>query len=392
MNGEALKAQIERVQRAALAAGVAGLVVCALGFFTAREQFFPSYLLGFVFWMGIALGSFAVLLLHHTFGAGWGFVVQRPTEAATRTFPLMALLFLPVLAGMHDLYHWTHAEAVAADKFLQHKAAYLNTPFFVGRAAFYFVAWIGVATLLSRWSAQLDETGDARIAEKLRAFGPPGLLIYGLTATFAAVDWLMSLDPHWFSTMFGLIFIGGQVLATFAFMILVTRMLSQHEPMKEMAHAPQFHDLGNLTLAFTMIWAYLSFSQFLIIWSGNLPETITWYMDRSRGGWQWVALLLFALNFALPFALLLSRFTKRRIDMLARVAVIILAMRLVDLFWVIAPKFHAEAFHVHWLDVAAPVGIGGVWVWFFLNELKKRPVMPVRDPRMEEALAHAEEH
>jgi len=333
-----------------------------------------------------------VLLLHHTFGAGWGFVVQRPVEAATRTFPLMAVLFLPVLAGMHDLYHWTHAEAVAADKFLQHKAAYLNTPFFIGRSVFYFVAWIGVATLLSRWSAQLDETGDARIAEKLRAFGPPGLLIYGLTATFAAVDWLMSLDPHWFSTMFGLIFIGGQVLTTFAFMILVTRMLSQHEPMKEMAHAGQFHDLGNLTLAFTMIWAYLSFSQFLIIWSGNLPETITWYTDRSRGGWQWVALLLFALNFALPFALLLSRFTKRRIDMLARVAILILAMRLVDLFWVIAPKFHAGAFHVHWLDVAAPAGIGGVWLWFFLNELKKRPVMPVRDPRMEEALAHAEGH
>jgi len=391
MTGEALKTQLERMQRVALAVGVAGIVVCALGFFTAREQFFQSYLLGFVFWMCIAMGSFAVLLLHHTFGAGWGFVVQRPVEAATRTFPLMAVLFLPLLAGMHDLYHWTHAEA-ATDVLLKHKAAYLNVPFFIGRTAFYFVAWIGVASLLNRWSAQLDETGDARIAEKLRAFGPPGLLVYGLTATFAAVDWVMSLDPHWFSTMFGLIFIGGQVLATFAFMILVTRVLSKHEPMKDRAHPAQFHDLGNLTLAFTMIWAYLSFSQFLIIWSGNLPETITWYTDRSRGGWQWVALLLFVLNFALPFALLLSRFTKRRIDALARVAIIILAMRLVDLFWVIAPKFHAEAFHVHWLDVAAPAGIGGAWVWFFLNELKKRPVLPVRDPRMEEALAHAEEH
>jgi hypothetical protein len=389
---EALKAQLERVQRTALAVGVAGLAVCALGFFIAREQFFQSYLLGFVFWMGIALGSFAVLLLHHTFGAGWGFVVQRPTEAATRTFPLMFVLFLPLLAGMHDLYHWTHAEAVAADKFLQHKAAYLNTPFFIGRAVFYFAAWIGVSWLLSKWSAQLDETGDARIAERLRAFGPAGLLVYGLTATFAAVDWLMSLDPHWFSTMFGLIFIGGQVLATFAFMILVTRVLSKHQPMKDRAHAAQYHDLGNLTLAFTMIWAYLSFSQFLIIWSGNLPETITWYTDRSRGGWQWVALLLFLLNFALPFALLLSRFTKRRIDALARVAVIILGMRLVDLFWVIAPKFHAGSFHLHWLDVAAPVGIGGVWLWFFLNELKKRPVLPAGDPRMEEALAHAEGH
>ena len=383
---------MERVQRAALAVGVAGLAVCAFGFFTAREQFFQSYLLGFVFWMCVAMGSLAVLLLHHTFGAGWGFAVQRPAEAATRTFPVLAVLFLPLLAGMHDLYHWTHAEAVAADKFLQHKAAYLNTPFFIGRAAFYFAAWIGVATLLSRWSAQLDETGDARIAAKLRAFGPPGLLIYGFTATFAAVDWLMSLDPHWFSTMFGLIFIGGQVLATFAFMILVTRMLSQHEPMKDMVQPAQFHDLGNLTLAFTMIWAYLSFSQFLIIWSGNLPETITWYTDRSRGGWQWVALLLFMLNFALPFVLLLSRFTKRRIDALARVAIIILAMRLVDLFWVIKPTFHPGRFTLHWLDIAAPIGIGGIWVAFFVRQLKGRSLLPENDPRMKRAFAHAESH
>jgi hypothetical protein len=391
---EALKAELDRLQRAALVVGALGLAGCAAGWLVARDQFYHSYLVGYVFWIGLALGSFAVLLLHHIFGAGWGFVVQRGLEAGTRTFPLMALLFLPVLAGMHSLYHWTHAEA-QADPLLKHKlAAFLNVPFFIGRAGFYFLVWIGLATLLSRWSAQLDETGDARLAERLRLAGFSGLLLYGLTATFAAVDWLMSLDPHWFSTMFGLIFIGGQVLATFAFLVLVTRVLAKHSPLSEVARAPHFHDLGNLMLAFTMIWAYLSFSQFLIIWSGNVPETITWYKHRSSGGWQYVALVLFLMNFALPFVLLLSRYTKRRIELLARVAVIVLVMRVVDLYWVVAPTFHPHGVNVKslWLDLAAWAGIGGVWLWFFLRQLKSRPVLPVRDPRMEGAFAHAEEH
>ena len=389
---DSARGQIDRLQRMALVAAVVGLAAGGVGAFMSPAQFFRSYLVGFLFWAGISLGCFAVLLLHHIFGAGWGFLVQRTLEAGTRTFPVLAVLFLPVLLGMHHLYEWSHADVVAADPILRHKAAYLNVNFFTGRAVFYFLAWIGTAYLLNKWSRQIDETGDPQLAERLRNFGAPGLIVYGITATFALVDWSMSLDPHWFSTMFGLLSIVGQVLTTMAFCTLVARMLFAHEPLAHMARPAHFHDLGNLMLAFTMIWAYLMFSQFLIIWSGNLPETITWYTDRSRGGWQWVALLLFVLNFALPFALLLSRFTKRRIDALARVAIIILAMRLVDLFWVIAPKFHAEAFHVHWLDVAAPAGIGGVWVWFFLNELKKRPVLPVRDPRMEEALAHAEEH
>jgi hypothetical protein len=395
MNDATLRPELEKLQRAALMVGAVGLAACAVGFFTARGQFYQSYLLGYVFWIGIALGSFAILLLHHIFGAGWGFVVQRGLEAATRTFPLMAVLLLPLLvnlaSGEHSIWSWARPEA-AHEPLLQHKLKlYLNVPFFMGRAAFYFAVWIVLAGLFSKWSAQLDESGDARIAERMRVTSFAGLMLYGLTATFAAVDWLMSLEPEWFSTMFGLLFIVGQILATFAFMILLTKMLVQHKPLDEVARAPHFHDLGNLLLAFTMIWAYLAFSQFLIIWSGNQPETITWYKHRSGGGWQFVALGLFLLNFALPFALLLSRFTKRHIQSLARVAVVILAMRLVDLFWVVAPNFHHE-FHVHWLDVAAPAGIGGVWLWFFLRELKSRPVLPSRDPRMEGAFAHAEEH
>lgn len=386
MSEDTLTPQLEKLQRTALMVGAAGLLACAVGWAMAPAQFYKSYLVGFAFWIGLALGSFAVLLLHHIFGAGWGFVVQRPLEAGTRTFPLMLVLSAPIFLGMHDLYHWTHAEVVAKDPVLQHKAAFLNTPFFIGRTALYFAVWLGIAFLLNKWSKELDETGDPRLAARMHTMGFGGLLLYGLTATFAAVDWLMSIDPHWFSTMFALIFIEGQVLATLAFMILITRMLSQHSPLAGVARAPHFHDLGNLMLAFTMIWAYLSFSQFLIIWSGNVPETITWYKDRSAGGWEFLALTMFLLNFALPFVLLLSRGTKRRIETLARVAALVLVMRLADLFWIVAPTFHPQEFHLHWLDLAAPVGIGGVWVWFFLQQLKSRPVLPLRDPRMANAL------
>lgn len=384
--------QLDRIQRVALVAGVAGLVLCGAGAFASPAQFFRSYLVGFLFWLGIALGSFALLMLHHLFGAGWGFVIQRALESGTRTFVLLAAFFVPLLFGLPDLYEWAHPEAVAADALLQHKSAYLNVPFFVGRAVIYFLTWAGAAFLFSKWSDRLDETGDPRLAQRMRNASAPGLLVYGLTATFASVDWIMSLEPHWFSTMFGLIFIGGQVLATLAFVIIVAMLLAERKPMSAVARPTHFHDLGNLLLAFVMLWAYVSFAQFLIIWSGNQPETITWYMHRINGGWQWLALALTGLNFALPFVLLLSRSTKRRPRALALVAVLIVVMRLADLYWVVVPAFHPERLSLHWMDVAAPIGVGGIWLAFFFHQLKRRPVLPLRDPRMEQAFAHAEGH
>lgn len=392
MNGaDPLRAQLDRLQRGALVVGVVGLGVCALGALASPAQFFESYLVGFLFWAGITLGCFALLLLHHIFGAGWGFVIQRTLESGTRMFLLLAVLFAPLLVGLHELYEWTHAEVVASDPLLQEKSAYLNVNFFIGRAVVYFLAWIGVAHLLNAWSQRLDETGEPRLVERLRNAGPPGLLVYGLTVTFATVDWAMSLDPHWFSTMFGLMFIAGQVLSALAFVVIVTGLLAEHKPLSDVARPAHFQDLGNLMLAFTMIWAYLSFSQFLIIWSGNLPETVTWYKDRSTGGWQWLALLLFAFSFALPFVLLLSRATKRRGRALAVVAGLVVGMRLVDLFWVVQPTFHPQGLAIHWMDVAAPIGIGGLWVAVFLRQLKSRPLLPQLDPRMKEAFADAHE-
>jgi hypothetical protein len=387
MNGaDSLRPALERWQRRALVVGVAGLALTAGGGWMARAQFFQSYLLGFLFWAGLTLGCFALLLLHQTFGAGWGFVMQRTLEAGTRVFPLLAVLFVPLLFGLHDLYEWTHAEVVAGNEALTHKSAYLNVEFFIGRAVFYFLAWVGVAYLLNKWSRELDASGDPRLADRLRNAGPPGLLVYGLTATFAGVDWVMSLEPHWFSTMFGLMLIAGQVLSTLAFVVIVVGRLAAHPPLVKVARPQHFHDLGNLMLAFTMIWAYLSFSQFLIIWSGNLPETITWYQHRSAGGWQWLALGLFVFSFALPFVLLLSRRSKRRAETLAVVGGLALAMRLVDLFWLVAPTFR-PALAVHWMDVTAPVGLGGLWLAYFFYQLKGRPTLPALDPRLKEAFA-----
>lgn len=390
--GDTLRPYLERLQHRALVVGVVGLALAAVGFFTAPEQFFRSYLLGYFFWAGIALGCLALLLLHHIFAAGWGFVLQRPLEAGARTVALLAVLFLPLLAGLHSLYEWSHADVVAADPVLQHKSAYLNVSFFIGRVVIYFLAWLGGAHLLSRWSAQLDASGDPRLAVRLSNAGPPGLLVYGLTATFASVDWVMSLDPHWFSTMFSLMLIAGQVLSGLAFVTVIVALLRTYKPLADVLRPEHLHDFGTLLFAFVMIWAYLSFSQFLIIWSGNLPETITWYRDRSAGSWGMLALAIIALHFALPFALLLSRYNKRRADILAGVATLLLVMRLADLTWVIKPTFNPEGLHMHWLDPVVVAGIGGVWVAFFFYQLKGRPLIPEQDPRMAEAFADVEAH
>jgi hypothetical protein len=392
MNGRAsIPPQVARLERGGLIAGGIGLAAGAAGFFSAPGDFFPAYLLGFVFCAALAMGSLALLLLHQMFGARWGFAIQRPLEAATRTLPLLAVMFIPIALGIPKIYSW--AGAAAGGEHLPHgKAAYLNTPFFLGRTALYFAAWILLAWLLGRWSQELDRTGDPRLAQRLRNSSAPGLLIYGLTATFAVVDWLMSLDPHWFSTVFGLIGIAGQVLAAIALMSVVVARMSEQAPYAGRIGKQQFHDLGNLLFAFTMVWAYLSFSQYLIIWSGNLPETIPWYQHRSHGGWQGVAVFLAVFHFAVPFLVLLSRQAKRGARALAAIAGLLFVMRLVEFHWVIVPTFHPGGFHFHWLQVALPAGLTGMWLWFFARQLRARPLLPERDPRMIEAFEHAEAH
>jgi hypothetical protein len=360
--------ELDRLRRRAGAVGVVALGLCVVGALASPAQFFHSYLMGFLLWLGVALGCMAIAMLHHLSGGAWGQAIRPLLEAGTRTIPLMPILWLPLLLGLPTLYLWAQPEAVAADPLLQHKQVYLNVPFFLGRAAVYFAFWVGLALLLTR-RGPARQGGEGDAAPRLRRVSTIGLIVYVLTATFSAIDWVMSLEPHWFSTMFGVLIIGGQGLGAFAFVVASTVFLFDRLPFARDMRPSDFHDLGNLILAFVMLWTYFAFSQFLIIWSGNLPEEIPWYVHRLDGGWQWIALSLVIFHFAIPFLLLLSRTTKRAARTLGVVALGLVAMRLVDLFWLIAPELHQEGLDVHWLDVMAPLGIGGIWLAVFTTQL-----------------------
>ena len=375
--------RLQRVERPALIVGAIGILVSLFGAAIARDQFFRSWLLSYLFWFAIALGALPLVMLHHLVGGKWGFATRRILESVTRTLPLMTILFVPVIFGIHSLYEWSHDDAVAQDIILQHKSPYLNTPFFIARAAFYFAAWLLMGWFLNRWSKQQDSTRDGSFAKRFQRLSAPGLIIYALTITFASTDWVMSLEPHWFSTIYGMMFMVGQALTTLAFVIAVLALLADTPPISDFLEPEIFNDLGNLLFAFIMLWAYLSFSQYLIIWSGNLPEEIPWYLRRSRGGWQWIAVALALFHFAIPFFLLLIRRNKRRRQVISGIAIAVVVMRLVDLMWLVVPA-HEPTVHVHWLDLATLAGIGGLWVAGFSKQLRKQSLLPLGDPEFQQ--------
>jgi hypothetical protein len=369
-----------RWRKTALLVGAAGLAATALGLFVSRDQFFRSYLWAFLFWFGLGLGCMPLLMLYHLVGGAWGFTIRRFVECGVRTLPVLALFFVPLPFGVHHLYEWSHADVVAADEVLRGKQLYLNFPFWVARAVLYFAIWLFYARRLNRLSAEQDATGDERLMKRFQRLSGPGLAIYGLTVTFAAFDWAMSLEPHWFSTIYGMYWIVSQTLSALAFSIAMIALLSRNSQVARMSRPDNLHDLGNLLLAFVMLWAYLSFSQFLIIWSGNLPEEISWYLSRLNHGWQWLAAALLVFHFFAPFFLLLSRFRKRRVRSLTIIALLVLFMRIVDTFWVITPAFYRERLMIHWLDIFALVGIGGIWIATYARQLSAMPILPLHDP------------
>jgi len=373
------------------AVGIAGALLCLVGLFVSPFQFYRSYLWAYLYIVGLSVGSLAWLMLQYITGGNWGMVIRRPCEAAARTLPLVALMFLPILIGIPNLYDWSHAAKVAADPDLQHKHLYLNVPFFLGRAALYLGGWTLIGWLFSKWGKQEDTEGHNAVHGKFAKLAPPGLIFWALSVTFMSIDWVLSVNPKWFSTMFGLLFMASQGLTSMAFLIALMVFLSKRKPMSDVLTARHLHDLGKFLLALVMVWAYFSFSQFLIIWAGNLPEEIPWYMTRLNGGWEYVALLLVFGHFALPFALLLSCDLKRNFKLLAGIAVFILCMRLVDLYWLVAPDFRKASFGLSWMDFAAPMGLIGLWLAFFLWQLEKRPLMPINNPNLEEALQHGRE-
>jgi hypothetical protein len=376
-----------------LYAGIAGALLWIVGFLMdpTKTQSYLSYLWAYLYIVGLSVGSLAWLMLQYITGGNWGMVIRRPCEAAARTLPLVALMFLPILVGIPNLYDWSHAAKVAADPDLQHKHLYLNLPFFLGRAVLYLGGWTLIGALFSRWARQEDTEGHNAVHGKFATLAPAGLIFWAISVTFMAIDWVLSMNPKWFSTMFGLLFMASQGLTSMAFLITLMVFLSRRKPMSEVLTQRHLHDLGKFLLALVMVWAYFSFSQFLIIWAGNLPEEIPWYLTRINHGWGYVALLLVFGHFALPFALLLSRDLKRNFNLLWRIAVFILLMRLVDLYWIVVPDFRKESFSVGLTDFAAPLGLLGLWLAYFLAQLEKRPLMPINNPNLEDALQHGRE-
>jgi hypothetical protein len=348
--------------------------------------------MAYMFWLGVGLGCLAILMLHYLVGGRWGVVIRRVLEAGTRLLPLMVVLGIPLVFGLHALYPWTHSGSVGGHELSPWQQVYLRVPFFLVRAGIYFTTWLVLGFFLNRWSYQQEQNHDPLVIRtrqrRLGLLSGGGLVVYGLTVTFAAVDWMMSLQPHWFSTIYGLLVVTGQLLVAMAFAILVTSWLAQDEPYAAVVSPALLHDLGNLLLAFVMLWAYMAFSQLLIIWSGNLPEEIPWYLSRAYGGWNWVGILLLLLHFAVPFFLLLSRQTKRRVQGLTIVAAMIFGAHLVDVFWLVMPAFFPARFHLHWLDLIAPIGLGGLWWAAFLWQLQRRSLLPWHEPSLQEAVTH----
>ncbi|MDP9055181.1 MAG: hypothetical protein M3N93_12920 [Acidobacteriota bacterium] len=386
---------LKKYQQIAAFVGLPFLALLVAGYFIAGpQQFLRSYLIGMFFWFGMGMGCLALLMVHFVAGGAWGMMIRRPLEAGARTIPVMWLMFLPLLILAPKLYAWADP-AHAGDKIVLAKHLYLNLKFLWIRWLIYGLVWVGLSMLLNRWSLEEDRTKSWKISNKLESLSAPGLAAYFFTITFASIDFLMSLDVTWASTIYGFLIAVGQGLSAMSLVVAVLVLLGKFEPMDHAITAKHLHDLGKLMLALVMLWAYLSFSQYLIIYSANLPQEITWYVRRLNGGWQWVGLFLLLLHFALPFALLLSQALKKNPKTISSIAIFIICIRVVDVFWLVEPNFvdvNHPVFTVSWLDFVAPIGFGGLWLAMFFNTLPTRPLLPLGAPDLQKALNHGREH
>jgi len=385
----------QTIQTQALFVGLVGAIASIAGAFLAPDSFYSAYLSGFMFWLGLSLGCMAILMLHHLVGGAWSIVIRRILESGMMTLPLMFVLFVPILLHLPRLYFWARPEVLSDPKtdpkILEIAHSYLNFNGILLRYILYFAIWIGMAYFLNRWSTEQDSiAGQSTL--RFRALSSIGLVIYSLTISFAVIDWVMSLQARWISTIYGLIFVAGEALSAFCFCVVIEAILGKRKPMSEYLTDTQVHDHGKLILAFVMVWTYFNFSQWLIIWAGNLPEEIPWYVRRMNGGWGEVGMFLALFQFAVPFALLLSRQLKRKAGTLVRIASWILFMRMVDIFWHVEPGVSVvrggesivalhPTFHLSWLHFTILAGIGGLWTAYFFHNLRSRPLLPVNAPQ-----------
>ena len=386
---------VKTIQQRSLLVGLVFGVIAAVGAWLQPDLFFRAYLMAFMAWLGVTLGSMAILMLRHLTKGSWGMVIRRILGAAMRCVPLMVALFIPLLFGIRRLYIWARPLEGIADKHLREHLqeltrSYLSVNGFIIRAAIYFAIWWALSFFLTKWSAEQDHPPMRDNSARFKALSGPGLILYGFTITFAAIDWIMSIDPSWISTIFGLSFLIGQVLSALCFAVVVERILFRYKPMSELLKPEQVHDHGKFMLAFIMVWAYFAFSQWLIIWAGNLPEEITWYIRRLNGGWGYVGLVLVLFHFAAPFVFLISRPFKRDITRLVWLAAWLLLMRYVDLFWIVEPNF-SVTFNLTWLDIVVPIAMGGLWLAYFFRNLSAMPLVPAYDVFAVEVLEAAHE-
>jgi len=379
---DSLGPQMERVQRSALFVGLAALLITvAGGVFGDHAHFWQSYLFAFIFFAGLTLGCLGIFFLHNVVGGNWGVAVRRLVESGLQTLPLILLFAIPLFFALGTLYKWTDASYRAEHFAVGHKAAYLNPTWFIIRTILYFAIWFFSGFRILKMANEHDRTGDPALFKRIKARSAPALLVFVLTTTYAFIDWIMSLEPDWYSTIYAWMFTVGQVLLTFSFLVAVLVLLSKREPFASFLTRQHYHDLGNLMLAFTMLWAYMSFSQFLIIWAENLPDEIPWYVRRFSGGWGYIAWTIAIFHFFVPFFLLLLRFVKKNPTRLRTLAIWIIIMKILDVFWIVEPAFRQRGLEVYWTDVVAPIALGGIWLAYFIRNLKARPLLASHDPR-----------
>lgn len=380
--------RLERFEKPALIVGVIGLIIAAIGLFVDPPQFFQSYLYAYIVLIGIPVGSLALLAIHNLSGGVWGIVARRYYEAGARTMWFLLVAFIPIIFGIHSLYEWSHLDVVAVDPLLQWKEGYLNDIFWIIRSLVILVIWVGFATILTRLSRDYETNLDPATALRGRRFSAAALVVLAVTLTFASVDWVMSLEPHWFSTMYGISFMVGALLIAHAFALIGSTRNAAAPLISRFAQPVHYRDLGNLMLAFVLLWAYTGFSQLLLIWYGNLREDIPWYIKRAQEGWLIVGAGLLIFHFFVPFFALLNRPLKENPLTLGRIAAYLIVMRLIDIYWYVMPAFHPTGFHLSWVTPAALLGLGGVWFSLYVRSLRDRSLVPVHEPYVQEALQH----
>lgn len=378
---------IGRLQQRALMVGGIGVIICLIGSLRWPSQFFHAYLFSFLFILGLSLGSMGLLMLQHMTSGHWGIMIRRPLEAAMQTLWLVALLFVPITLGMKYIYGiWLHAPASGEGSLSVFQKTYLTPTNFVLRAIIYFAVWLLLAFYLYRWSQQQDvDTTNRALRRKFKVLSGPGIILYVFGIGFASIDWAMSLSPGWFSTIYGFIFVAGQVISSLCLVIAVLVLLAKTAPMKGVIQPRHLHDLGKLLLAFIMLWAYFAFSQLLIIWSGNQPDEISFYRSRLYGLWGLIAILLLLFHFFTPFFMLLSRDLKRSTNLLPKVAFLLIVMRIVDLYWTTRPELETSAIP-SWFDIVVPITLIGLWLGVFARNLKTLPLLPLGEPKLKEAI------